>query len=48
MEALELSRGCPWDSLRINWGGGDPNKWVYPDKIAIQCAGAIERKDKIA
>ena len=20
MEALELSRGCPWDSLRINWG----------------------------
>ena len=20
MEALELNRGCPWDSLRINWG----------------------------
>ena len=20
MQALELNRGCPWDSLRINWG----------------------------
>ena len=20
MESLELHRGCPWDSLRINWG----------------------------
>ena len=21
MEALELQRGCPWDSMHINWGG---------------------------
>ena len=20
MEAIELHRGCPWDSMRINWG----------------------------
>ena len=20
MKSLELHRGCPWDSLRINWG----------------------------
>ena len=47
METLELHRGCPWDSMCINWGEVTLTNGDTKIKVPLQCANTHERKIKI-
>ena len=48
MESLDLHRGCPWDSLRINWGEVTLTNGSSQIRLPYNMQVPLKEKNKIA